>query len=566
MLKEYEVVDRETEQLKNAVFDVVIVGAGVSGAFLAWELGRRNVKVALIDQADFGSFTSASSSKLLHGGIRYLQQLKFSKVYESARERARFINFAPNLPNSIPFVVPTYNTGLMKSRLALQAGMAVYDLICTFPNSKIVDGSKKILKGFYFNKRTLLEKIPLMKGAPGLTGGQFFYEAHMHSSERMTLELVKQAKINGACVVNYTKVESFSRSQSKIDGVNCKDQISGSAFSIRAKVVVNAAGPYIPQLSKVLGEQLYKPTTGYSKGMHLVTRQLDPQYAMALVTKMKNEALVSRGGRHIFIIPWRGRSLIGTTNEPFQSADISSIPISEKEIQEFIDEINSALPKAALNREDVHYAFSGLYPLISEEVQSDTYQGTGEYQIVDHAKQGGAEGVISMMGAKFTTAGKVANKTMQMVFSKLDSVQPPQDLFSEATEQWQAASCDDLLCQLQQKDLEVLPAETIVHLVTNYGFSAEDIIRRVKLAPEMGEKLAVARENILAELYYCVEEERVCHLDDFIFRRTGLGTIGHPGNDCLKRCAKVLGDYKGWSDDDVANELDRVESRYCYDG
>lgn len=554
-------------ELQDVQFDVVIIGAGVSGAFLAWELSRRGIKVALLEKGDFGGFTSSASSKLLHGGLRYLQQFKFGKVYESARERARFINFSPNIPKYIPFVVPTFNTGLMKSRLVLQAGMFLYDLICVWPNRKIFDHLKKPPHSYFYKKTKLINKIPLFEGVAGLTGGQFFYEAHMHSSERMTFSLIKAAESCGACVLNYVEVKSFCEKGGRVNGLECEDGLSGKNFTVRCDVVANAAGPHLPQLNRLIGARLSFDTTGYSKGMHLVTRQLEPHHALALVTRMKNDAKMSRGGRHIFIIPWRGRSLIGTTNVPFSSKNLNEITVSEIEIKEFIREINSALPRATLTREDVYYAYAGLYPLISEEVLSDTYQGTGEYQIIDHAQQDGIDGLVSVMGAKFTTAGKTANLAMKVILTKLTNTAKHEGLgLSEVPECWKTESCKELQQRLYNGCQSLVSESTVFHLVTNYGQAAEEIIKRVIREPRMAAPLAEERENILAELFHCIEQEMICHLDDFIFRRTGMGTIGHPGQQCLMRCVGVLSEHYNWSDADVTDELARVESYYCYEG
>ena len=252
-----------------------------------------------------------------------------------------------------------------------------------------------------------------------MNGAQVLFESHMHSSERMTLAFLKTAAGNGADIANYLEARSYFENQTRVKGVLVRDELSGNEFAISARLVINSSGPAVQALnSSIPALHLKKKITGFARGVHLVTRQIHPHYALALTTRKKTEGYITRGGRHFFIIPWRGRSLIGTTNVPFDG-NFDDVRVTSRDVDDFLTDINDALPDVRLTRSDVHYAFTGLYPLIAKDVRSDTYQGTGEYQLIDHQAADGVAGVITSLGAKFTTARNVAEKTVDLAAKKL---------------------------------------------------------------------------------------------------------------------------------------------------
>jgi glycerol-3-phosphate dehydrogenase len=301
-------VKRRPEKLADREFDILVIGGGITGGWLAFDCASRGLSVALIEKGDFGEATSAKSSKLLHGGIRYLQQLDFAKVRESALERAVYQRVAPHLTNFVPFLVPTYRT-LPKGRSMLCAGMALYRLLCQGENRIIPDTAKRIPRGGMLSREEVLRAVPIQSA--GVTGGYVFYESHMENSERMTLAVVKSAARAGAVCANYMRADGFLESDRVVCGVAATDLETGARFDIRARVSVNAAGPWSERLNGALGGGAAGRITGFSQGSHLVTRQLIERYAIAIPTRYRGANVVDRGGRHIFILPWRGYSLIG---------------------------------------------------------------------------------------------------------------------------------------------------------------------------------------------------------------------------------------------------------------
>ena len=553
---------RDIEKIKSAAFDLVIIGGGITGACLAHDAALRGLRVALVEKNDFGMSTSSASSKLLHGGIRYLQKLQFGKVRESARERTYFQIIAPHITTTIPFLIPTIQGSIMKGRAALLAGMNVYRTICSGLNGLVSDPSKKVEFGAFFSKSKVLEQVPMLKAIGGLSGAHTLFESHMHNSERMTLAFIKSAVHNGSQAANHVAVQRLISTDERITGVHCRDTLSGEEFQIEAKMVVNAAGPFLPGInSQIESLRLFKDTTGFSKGVHIVVRQLEEKYALALSSGKKTEGLVTRGGRHIFMIPWRGRTLIGTTNVPFADK-LDEIRVTDKDIDDFLQDINAIVPGLSLEKSDVHYAFAGLYPLISDEIKTDTYQGTGEYQVVDHSEQGGPEGIVSVMGAKYTTARAIAEQAVDLIGRKMSMPDPRCRTASVPLFEGRIDNLEQFVAKKQQHYREILPAQTVHDLIVSHGSEVDKVIDYCRNQAGYLEKLSEERETLVGEVAYAVEHEMACTLDDVVFARTGLGTIGHPGTEVLNRVVKVIGPLLAWDEPRCRDEIEAVERRY----
>lgn len=557
-------MDRITTNLTATCFDLVIIGGGITGACLAADASLRGFSVALVEKGDFGAATSSASSKLLHGGIRYLQQLNFGKVRESAQERIYFQQLAPQLTNYVPFIIPTY-PGLSKGNLAMKSAMRLYELLCTGHNRILSDPAKQVPGSHYISASAINTVVPGLQ-VDNISGGVVFYESHMHSSERMTLGFIETAHRHGASIANYLAVQSMlSDNKGRIHGVRVEDQLSGDSFDIRASLVINAAGPWIPMLNTRAGKtkNVAGIVNAFSKGAHIVTRSLTDGHAVALPTRKQNQALINRGGRHVFIIPWRDHSLIGTTYGPYEG-DLDKVRATDDDIDEMISDINSAIGADVLSQDDVKYAYAGIYPLIDDVIKPKIYQGTGEYQIVDHAIKDNLEGLVSVFGAKFTTARLLAEKALDLIslrFNKtLDRCHTRKcRLVSGDIEDMQSFRTDQLTRYGSR-----LPEAVINHLVTNYGTNIHRLISLIEADASLAEELAPGRHILAAEVIYASRHEMACHLDDFVFRRSGLGTLGNPGEDVLNRCADLMGKELGWNQNCQDAEVSQTLSGFIH--
>ena len=552
---------RDLRKFRGKKYDILVIGGGITGACIAHDAALRGLSVALIDKNDFGACTSSASSKLLHGGIRYLPKAQFHKIRESAREQAVFQHLAPHLTHWLPFVIPTDKSSPTKGKMALRAAMVVYGLCCAGLSKLIHDPGKLPPPRTFLNGEEVIQRLPMLSAIKGLTGAQILFESHMHSSERMTLAFVKTAVENGAQVANYIQAGRLLIQGKRVIGVSVGDCLTGEEFSIRARMVINSAGPYCQAINETVpGLRLHHRLTGFSRGVHLVTRQLEPDYAMALTTKKKTEGFITRGGRHFFIIPWRGRSLIGTTNVPL-TGKLDAIRVTKDDVDDFLLDINEALPSVKLTKDDVFYVFTGIYPIIAREIKPDTYQGTGEFQIVDHGRKDGIDGIVTALGAKFTTAGNVARQAVDLAADKLGENiaggrRDETRLFEGRIEDITGFTADCL-----KKYSSLLPEESILHLLRNYGSTIDEVIEQGK-QKNMLTRLCPERETLEIEIYYGVRHEMAVTLDDMLFRRTGIGTIGYPGDGAVGRCADLMGDILGWDDAEKEQQITVVRRRY----
>jgi glycerol-3-phosphate dehydrogenase len=565
---------RNPAKFQHRHFDVLVIGGGISGACLAADAAMRGLSVALIEKDDFGGATSSASSKLLHGGIRYLQQMNFIKVRESAQERIYFQQLAPHLTHYVPFIIPTYKS-LSKGRLVMRLAMALYELICSGLNGILSDPSKHVPPSHRLTHKEVKEIIPGLQSDDN-TGGIVFYESHMHSSERMTLAFVETAHLHGAVIANYLQVEGFiGAEQGRVKGVGVKDCLSGDRFEIAASLVINAAGPWIPLLNAKISaaKKIESMVNAYSSGAHIVTRSLTSGHAVALPTRKQNQAIINRGGRHVFIIPWRGYSLIGTTYAPY-TGDLDDVHATEDDIDEMIEDINSALgvdlkasipesdPSQPLTRDDVRYAFAGIYPLIDDVINTSVYQGTGKYQVIDHADTDNIEGLVSVFGAKFTTARLLAEKALDQILPKITT---GKGKCTTRQARLAAGNIDDIKAfRIEQASRysNSLPATIIDHLVTNYGSHTQTVIALIEEDDALTKRLTPEHEVIAAEIVYAVRHEMACHLDDVIFRRTGLGTLGNPGKETLLCCAALMAQELNWSEETIDKQIQTTLTKF----
>jgi len=551
------VLERHTERLADETFDVVVVGAGITGAWTALDCARRGLRVALVDKGDFGGATSSKSSKLLHGGIRHLQQLQFSKVRESAMEQARYVLAAPHLCRPLPFLVPTFRSA-RQGRTILRAGLLTYRILSAAAARLLHEAGVDVRSPSVWSKEAVSRRLALE--SRDLTGGVVLHEMHMTSSERMTLAVVASAHAAGAEVANYVRVERFLRADDgSVRGVRVLDLERGERFDIRAGVTVNAAGPWIPDLNGKVPNQVRPRVSGFAQGSHLVTGTLiGGELAVALPTALQRESFVDRGGRHVFIIPWRGHSLIGTSYA--QPEDIDDPRITSAEVNQLLGAVTAALPGLHLSRGDVVHAFSGIYPLRSARVAPGVYQGAAAYQVYDHRRQGCA-GLVSALGTKYTTARVVAEKAVDIVGQQLDRAIGETKTRNGRLACARYESLAELRGESRRRCAELLEVETIDRLVATYGSDLSAVMGRARGSDESLQQLMPERSNLVAEVEHAVVEEMAVRLEDVVFRRTGIGTIGVPSRQSLERCCRVMGRLLGWGPDRCREEVAAVESR-----
>ncbi len=544
---------RNTQALASQQFDVCIVGGGISGAWLALHCAQSGLTTALIEKGDFASQTSSSSSKLLHGGIRYLQQFQFGKVRESAIERAHYIYAAPHLSTAVPFAVPTYRD-FQRSKTFLRSGMLAYKSLC-FGEDRIIESREEHLPPITSISSSGLNEICELEGNEH-TGAVVFYERHMLNSERMVLSILRTAASRGAQVVNYVEAQNYLREADRITGVRAKDMLTQKSFDLNATLVINAAGPWIDSLNSDLKSvNTGASITAFFVGSHIITRKIS-SHAIALTTKHKSNAKIDRGGRHIFVIPWRNYSLIGTSYDEIDSAQ-ADLLLQTNHVEQLLEVINQQLPQAQLTSDDLISGYSGLYPLRTDNIQPSVYQGSGEYHIIDHFETDGVNGLITALGAKYTTGRKLSALTMKVVDKKLNrSIDVAKTKLLDADYH----SLKKFTATKVKQYQETLDEPTIKHLISHYGSSIDGLIDHCQSDPLLLEKICSTECDILGQASWAIENEQAKTLSDVIFRRTSVGLLGISPEE-LRRVAELMANNLAWSTEKTQSEIDVNQGR-----
>lgn len=538
---------RDTNSLTEREFDVCIVGAGISGAWLALHCARSGLSTAIIEKGDFASQTSSSSSKLLHGGVRYLQQFQLGKVRESAIERAHYLYAAAHQSTPVPFAIPTYRD-FVRSKFFLRCGMIAYQALCLGEN-KIIGSAEETLPPVSSVSRKGMNELYDM-GDIDHTGAVVFYERHMINSERVVLSILKTASEHGAKVVNYTKANHYLMDGGKVTGLDATDLISNSNLRINAKLVINAAGPWIDSLNGSLTKEATKSSIdGFAVGSHIITRKVS-DHAIALTTKHQSNARIDRGGRHIFIIPWRDYSLIGTSYDEIDKPRENLSP-ETAHVEQLLEAVNEALPKARLTKEDLVSGYSGLYPLRTDNIQSTVYQGSGEYQIIDHSQSDELDGLVTALGAKFTTGRKLSTLTMKLVSKKLNR---QADLGKVRLFNANYSSLNQFIGQKTALYSHLLSEKTIRHLISHFGSELDSLMESCAQDTSALKPICEGQCDILGQVDWAVKKEQAETLSDVIFRRTSVGFLGISEAE-VAAVAQRMSAILSWSDERLQDEI-----------
>jgi glycerol-3-phosphate dehydrogenase len=548
---------RDLSVLAGTEFDVVVVGGGVCGAAAAWDAAQRGLAVALVERGDFGGATSAESLKVVHGGIRYLQHLDLPRVRESARERSALLRIAPHLVHPLPIAVPTYGHGL-RGRALLAAGFQLLGMLTADRNRGIADPARRIPPARLVSREQVLEWFPEL-AAPGLTGAGVFWDGQFDNPPRLVWAFVHSAVRAGAVVANHCDAAGLLRAGDRITGVAVEDRLTGERFDVRARVVLNAAGPYAEMLLVRSGLRSGRRIS-FSRDMAVVLRrQVASATGLALQTRHRDpDALLTRGNRHLFLLPWRGRTLVGVDSVIWRD-EPDRLTVQEDEVDAFLREINEAAPHLHLAREDVAVVMAGLLPIAQGELKGEEVSFGKRALVVDHAEEGIA-GLVSAVTNRYTVARGVAEEAVGIVFAKLGRPAPPCRTQTLPLVGGDIPSFDALVREIATAHpTEPTVAERLAH---DHGSAYREVLRIAAERPGWGTPLG-GTGVLPADVVHAVRHELACRLGDVVFGRTGLGTAGHPGDAVLEAVADLAGTELGWSLERRSSELADVRSRLC---
>jgi glycerol-3-phosphate dehydrogenase len=547
---------RDLDSLAADQFDVLIVGAGAFGAAAAWDASLRGLRVALIDQSDFGGGASAECFKMVHGGIRYLQHADIRRLRSSCAERAAMLRIAPHLVNPLPIVIPTYGHG-RQGKAFLGAGMLAYDMLTIGRNSGIADRTRRIAGMRLLSKNQTLELFPELEQRH-LTGGAVFEDGQMYNTARLVLAFVKSAVNKGAVAANYTEALGFLWDGRRVCGVRARDRLGSNEFDIRATLVLNAAGPWADYL---LQDASYFP--GYERGhfsrdaCFLVNRKPQSPYALAVPGWSKDsDAVVSRAARHLFAVPWRDCTLIGVWHRLFAERP-DTARVEEAEIDSWMAEMNASYPALRLRREDVIYANCGLVPFGDGRTAAGELSFGKESRYIDHRAHG-IEGLVTLIGIRYTTARGDSAKALDLLLQQMPGAPGRAPTERTPLAGGEIADFMDLRATARREVTEAISSRTLEAWLRNHGTDYRSLARLAQ-TPAQAERLG-GTDTVMAEVTHAVREEMAVHLEDVILRRTNLGSGSHPGEEAIAGVAQGMQDLLGWTDAQRRGQIDATSS------
>jgi glycerol-3-phosphate dehydrogenase len=542
---------RVPQDIGDYPFDLIVVGAGINGAGIARDAAMRGLKVLLLDKGDIASGTTQWATRLIHGGLRYLEYYEVSLVRESLKDREILLHVAPHLVKPLGFLVPIYER-TKHGPLMVRLGMLGYDTLSldkSLPNHHMLSVEKA------------LEREPGLN-PEGLLGAAFYYDAQVEYAERIAVENAISAREHGGVVLTYARVDRLISEGDRVTGAEFTDVLGTGSYSAHAPVTVNVAGPWVDE---VLGQTSGGRMIGGTKGSHVV---VDP-----FPGAPKNEALyveARKDGRPYFIVPWNGRYLIGTTDIRYDG-DLDRVVADEEEIDYLIEETNYVIPEANLTRESVLFTYSGIRPL---PFQPEGAEGsvTRSHIVYDHAKGRGigtkrssigedtarVEGLISIVGGKLTTYRNLSRQTVDMVYEKLGREAPESrtskvPLAGGKTEDFEAFAA-------RFKATSGLTDELSERLLKLYGVRALDVLEMAGEDPSLrmplGPSATVESGIIGAEVLYALRRELAQALSDVLLRRTMVGLGPNVGLDIDEAAAQVAVKHEGWSEERARNEVE----------
>jgi glycerol-3-phosphate dehydrogenase len=541
-------MQRNIAALAESEFDVLVVGGGAFGAAAAREATLRGFKVALVERADFGAGSSAECFKMVHGGIRYLQHADIPRLRASCRERTIFLRIAPHLVQPLPIAIPTYGRG-RKGRAFLGAGACVYDLLTCDRNLGIRDRGRHIRRTQFLSKADLLSIYPHLAAAD-LTGAVVFEDGQMYNPARLVLAFVKAAVQGGACAANYVEATRMLWDGDRVCGARVRDRLTGDELDVRARLTLNAAGPWADYLltdESRFGKFVRAP---FSRDAYfIVDRKPSSPYGLAVQGLSRDkDALLGRANRHLFAAPWRDRTLFGVWHRHFSQFP-DEVRIAPEELQSWITELNTVYPALQLTMDEVSFANCGLVPFGETATEQELSFGK-QSRLIDHRSAHRIGGLVSIVGIRFTTARADAQRALDLLLEQWPERAAANSAGASANAVLPGGDIEDFdRFQLRaRRELESSLAasigdESLQGLLRNFGTEYREVLTDAASATE----LVPGTTTLRGEIRHAIDHEMAVRLDDVVMRRTDLAAGRHPGGRALHYVAEQMAQRLGWS-------------------
>ncbi|MEW6493332.1 MAG: glycerol-3-phosphate dehydrogenase [Cyanobacteriota bacterium] len=544
---------RDFPAIENSTYDLIVIGGGINGAGVARDAALRGLTVILLEKEDFGSGTTSGSTRLIHGGLRYLESFEFSLVRESLQEREILLRIAPHLVHPLQLTIPIYNYN-SRPYWQIQAGMILYDILSfnkTLPSHRMLPNRK-------------FQQVFRHINSQGLQGGAQYFDCQVENAERLCWENVLAAQTAGATVLNYVTVTQLHQQEHRITHLTCKDNLTGEVFTVRgskAAIVVNTSGPWVDKICDRTVTDTHpspistKPKIGGTKGSHIMVDPFPGAPKTALYVEAKAD------NRPFFIVPWLGLYLIGTTDIRY-NGNLDRVKADNEEIDYLLAETNRIIPTANLSRSDVKFTYSGVRPLPYSDESKKAGSITRRHILYDHTKEG-VENLISLIGGKLTTYRQVGEEIVNAVYRKLGRSAPPCPTKDQPLPGAILPS-DPRIVQAVE-DYPQINSTTIHHLFQLYGARAPEVLALTKAHSELQEAIAPNLPDIKAQIVYAIQVECAHTLEDIALRRTTLAMHTNYGLDILPVLTETLIRYCGWNsvqcDSQIQHYRDYIQAK-----
>ncbi|HEY9410526.1 MAG TPA: glycerol-3-phosphate dehydrogenase/oxidase [Jiangellaceae bacterium] len=523
---------RTWEQLSTQQFDVVVIGGGVVGVGSALDAATRGLRVALVEARDFAAGTSSRSSKLFHGGLRYLEQFEFGLVREALRERELMLTrIAPHLVKPVPILYPL--THRVWERPYTATGLLMYD---SMGGARSVPGQK------HLTRAGALRLFPGLRH-DALVGGIRYFDAQADDA-RHTLTVARTAAHYGAVVRTSTQVVGFLREADRITGVRVRDVETGDETDVSADVVVNCTGVWTDEMQRLAGTR-GRFRVRASKGVHIVVPRDRIAAESGLILRTEKSVL--------FVLPWRAHWIVGTTDTDW-NLDLAHPAATRADIDYILDHVNSVLA-TPLTHDDIQGVYAGLRPLLAGESDQSSKLSR------EHAVARPAPGMVAIAGGKYTTYRVMAADAIDAAATDLRGRVAP-----SITDKVPLLGADGYHALVNQVDTlgdsHGLHPHRVRHLLDRYGSMIHEVLELATDRPELLEPVPGAEDYIQVEVVYAVTHEGALHLEDVLTRRTRISIeFPHRGVDCAEPVARLMGGVLGWDEETIAREVEVYTAR-----
>ncbi len=526
---------REIKKLKNKKFDLLVVGAGIYGAWTACDAALRGLRVALIDKGDFASGTSSASTKLIHGGLRYLEQMRFDLVKKSLEERKILSQLAPHMVIPMNFFIPHYKHDKLGPAM-LKTGLWMYDLLA--------GKGQPVSRHNSFTRDEIYAKYSFLK-TEGLKSGSSYGDCQMDDA-RFTLEVIDRAHMSGAILANYVSAQEYITENGTIAGACVKDGLTSEEFTIKAAKIVNATGPW---KNLVENHHFLKNYMRFSKGVHLCMPQLPTKDSLLLMTENDD--------RIFFLVPWYGKTLVGTTDSNYTD-DPDKIAVEDSDIDYLLQETNRYFKDIKWDRSSIISKFAGLRALKNEPGKPPS-QVTREWTMFEPKPN-----LFISVGGKFTSArvdaANIVNQVMKSSNMNIPKTPPTATLplpSSPGSEfaQWKKSAINENINAGLDKEVASC-------LIFRYGTKIKQIRELIEQDASLAQRIAPDLPFSKAEIIYCAKNEMVMTLEDLIRRRIPITILSSPNRKTISKIAQLAAKITGWDKSKTESQINAAMANW----